>query len=114
MYDPAVCVWRSVPVMLLVSRVALADASEGGSCRVRAECRGELHCLDGTCRSTDASTTSSLVDGRVHPFIGATLTGGFVLAGVTGTSPSGFGSVNGAFRMAVDAWQLGATVGLGF
>jgi hypothetical protein len=104
---------RLVVLLVLAHGFALADpplGDAGESCRARADCRTDLHCIDALCTSVKpgVSTGLSLADGKAHPFMGWTLTGGFTIAAVTGNGP-GVGGANGAFGTAFD---VGMFVGM--
>src|SRR5579863_179062 len=96
---------RLLLLVLLAPQVALAEpvGEPGESCRARADCRQDLRCLDGVCAvvKPGANTGFSFTDGKMHPFMAVTATGGFALQAVSGTG-AGVGTVSGAFGWALD------------
>jgi hypothetical protein len=94
---------------------------EGESCSATSDC-GDLKCIDHTCTSGRAAPAHAvaagaraegldLEDGKVHPFAGATVAGGFMTGGVSGSAPltGGFDTFDGAFLLALNG---GVFVGL--
>jgi hypothetical protein len=108
------------PGLRCVSQVCTSE-HEGESCSATSDC-GDLKCIDHTCTNGHAASPPGsaarprgegfdLEDGKVHPFGGATVAGGFSTNGVSGKNSvsGGFETFDGAFLFALNG---GVFVGL--
>jgi hypothetical protein len=96
------------------------DEHEGQQCGATSECGGELRCIENKCTSAAHASSSpsssgasastddwmkfNPTDGNMHPYVGITIAGGFMTAGISGNTvfTGGFNTFRGGFLLALN------------